>query len=277
MQVRGQKKQRSESEQKAARLVMYALASVLALVALGAFLAAQSGPASAGGDGGEPEAQSSASSAAAEAAPPMTEHQASLIESYGPEQREVVSLLSSNVWTDYAGESRLAFDEAGYTITPASGTASTHAYAVAAAEKRSVPADGETINQYDCSVEVDGEPYLMTIQQSQADPSAMTLSSKAFGASVYVRATASGGFQVADLPDDAVALLGGSREAVERAVEEHCSTNFPSATCATCTQAVTIDCIEGTSECEFVLDNQARSHVRVVFSKVDGTIAVPSV
>lgn len=225
----------------------------------------------------EVEGTSTSSSSATEETPEpvvLNEHQIQMQAAYTGAENEMIEILQSGVWTaDNAGVA-VEFGDMTYVVRKNSGTEEEHPYAIASVESTSTPADDDVLYIRTCSMETDTGTYVVTVQESQMMPGAMTLTSKAFNPSALVLTPKSEDFSIDGMNKQVIDALGGDMDAIKDALSEQCSKTYPSANVATCTGVLIQDFNAEEAETTFILNNSSKTKLTLLYSTANETFAI---
>lgn len=202
----------------------------------------------------------------------QSDRQRDLEERYGEAEREVVALLSANVWADESGTGTLTFSGSGFTEAKEGYGEETRTFAVSALKQERIEgaAAGEYTDRYTLSADVDGSDVIMTLERPHPASGAeqpWRISSDGFAlASSYLRVEAAGELEVVGVEGDVVGLLGGEENvaAMEGMLRDVAAQSYPTASSATWDGKASVDYSQGTVTLSFSLDNQARTKLGVL-------------
>lgn len=207
----------------------------------------------------------------------LTENQKALIEGYDEKTKEIISTLSSSVWSAADGKYTLRFFDTYYTET-VNGQDQSHPYAISAVESDN---DGAEAKVYTLALETETGTHLVTfVQTVSADAeSPSSLSSKdlfSLSGSAYTRKEAVEQIEIQGMEEE-FAKTFGQMDNFKTQFSNWLSVHYPAAKTAVWTKNATTDYEKGLVVTAFRLnseDQQAGSQspvVSVTFNKADGT------
>lgn len=225
--------------------------------------------------------------AQAENAPQQTQaalspEQEALYNAYNDETHAFLDLLCANIWTAGNDQKALHFSDKGFKETDG-GKENEGSFAVSALETASetesgVNGESTTVTTYSAALLTDGGTKLLTLRQfndnaGQGSSASVTSSAFQFSES-YVLSEAASGVSVTGLGSGFDNLIDGKSDELSKAVQDYCSSRYPTASTAAWSSTATVDYANGNISTSFELDNDAKTVVWVTYHPDSKTFEV---
>lgn len=186
------------------------------------------------------------------------------------DEGDALSILRDSAWTADGGKSSIVFKEGRYAESDGASTSMT-AFDVASVTKEG--------SQTSIMLKLDlpdgtTKDSLVLVRQDAAG--ARTVSSDDFTqAKTYSQgAPSAASVEVVGVNDEFRELLGGTTEALSKAMADYAHAHVPTATKATWAQSLVVDYVSGTVSANFALDDAASTVLTVEYARGPATFKV---
>lgn len=186
--------------------------------------------------------------------------------------REVLAILSANVWGAEGSSATLRFEGGAATETKEGAADAKRSFQILAAklETSTSNTSASTETRYVVAAKLDSENCILTLAQTHpasgaAQPWKIECAAFAYAPS-YIRVDSAMEFSVSGMTEEVVELVGGTDGAdkLEALIEGYASQFYPTASAAACDPQVTLDFDQQTALLRFQLNNTGKTTLKVL-------------
>lgn len=204
------------------------------------------------------------------------------IDDYTNDTKQLVALLQSNSWIATNGEKSIDFGDNTITvIDPGSSKSNSKPKSFVIQSMTQETEDGTGNEIYNCSIEINGKSHLLMVTKPKSSSDitvAINLSDT--GLNQFVRVQSASDLKVTGFDTNMEEALGGDAvDTIKDFVSDKCSTLYPLAATAECTNKCTVDYNKNTELIEFKLskkDGSSMGSLKITYNLGMGSCSLPN-